>query len=221
MTAKEKAFFRSEAAKPRRKPQQERAERSIERIMKVTLDLVLKEGYSALNTNRIAQEAEVNISSLYHFFPNKHAILLAIYEQAAAELAAMVHELMLKEMTTPLETGMPRIVRNLFKFIEDRQAVFLRLANEVPELRQTSALMSIENMASQVTYRYLQQHLPQMPESAIRFKMFFCQHMSMALVYQYLLDRPAGISKTAFIAELSRMVIDNMKAGKTKPLPLS
>lgn len=176
--------------------------------MKAALETTLKEGYSALNTNRIAEKAGVNISSLYHFFPNKHAIVLSIYEQAASELAAMIHDVMLKEMNAPLDKGLARIIRSILDFVDAREAVFIRLMNEVPELRQTSAQMSVDHMAAQVSYMYLKHHLPTQSESTIRYKMFFCQHICMALIYQFLGNRPAGISKARFVNETNRILVE-------------
>lgn len=83
-------------------------------------------------------------------FPNKHSIVLAIDQRSAADLATAIHTAMLDEMTTPMENGLARVIKNPFEFIENRPAVLLHLANEVSELRQTPAQMSSKKLASMV-----------------------------------------------------------------------
>lgn len=209
--------FKPEPRILRRQPRQVRSEKTVARIMEITLDLILKEGYNALTTNRIAQEAKVNISSLYQYFPNKYSIVLAMYEKAAAELATISRDSMLRELHVPLEIGIPRNVDRMMKFLETRQGVFVHLLNEVPELRQTAAQTSVENLTAQTTYVFIKHHLPDLPEAVLRFKMFFCQHTSMALAYRYLQERPKGISRKRFIAETSRIMIDILMS--SSPLP--
>ena len=62
----------------RRTPRQARALETIETIFEATARIVEREGPDALNTNRIAERAGIAIGSLYGYFPNKQAILLAM-----------------------------------------------------------------------------------------------------------------------------------------------
>ncbi|HTA15330.1 MAG TPA: TetR/AcrR family transcriptional regulator [Solirubrobacteraceae bacterium] len=47
-------------------------------------------GYGAATTNRIAERAGVSIGSLYQYFPNKDAILVALARQHIADSTAML-----------------------------------------------------------------------------------------------------------------------------------
>ncbi|WP_390615439.1 TetR/AcrR family transcriptional regulator [Maricurvus nonylphenolicus] len=62
-------------------PTQPRAARTFKRILNTALDIIERENIDALNTNKIAKECGINISTLYHYFPNKDVILYALYEQ--------------------------------------------------------------------------------------------------------------------------------------------
>jgi AcrR family transcriptional regulator len=62
-------------------PTQARAERTFSRILKTALDIIENEGIDALNTNRVAEDCQVNISTLYHYFPNKDSIVYALYKR--------------------------------------------------------------------------------------------------------------------------------------------
>lgn len=59
----------------RRQPRQQRSLEAASRIEQATLALLQEQGFTALNTNAIAERAGVGIKSLYHLYPNKEAII--------------------------------------------------------------------------------------------------------------------------------------------------
>lgn len=66
----------------RRAPQRRRAERTVERILAVTDAIIAADGVGAVSTNRIARETGMSIGAIYQYFPNKEAIVIALYRQA-------------------------------------------------------------------------------------------------------------------------------------------
>ena len=59
----------------RKQPQQVRALKTYEKILNATAQLLDEVGLDGINTNLIADTADVNISAVYKYFPNKYAIL--------------------------------------------------------------------------------------------------------------------------------------------------
>jgi AcrR family transcriptional regulator len=64
----------------RRSPHQDRSRDSVARILQASADLLTENGVEKLTTRRIAARAKVNIATLYQFYPNKQAIIFALYE---------------------------------------------------------------------------------------------------------------------------------------------
>ncbi len=62
----------------RREPRQARSRQMVERILAATLTLLERSGIGELSTNHIADEAGVDIASLYRYFGSKEAILCAL-----------------------------------------------------------------------------------------------------------------------------------------------
>ena len=58
-----------------RVPQQGRARLTVEKILAAAVNILVEDGLPGLNTNRVAERAGVNISTLYSYFPDKLAIL--------------------------------------------------------------------------------------------------------------------------------------------------
>ncbi|MFO0756020.1 MAG: TetR/AcrR family transcriptional regulator [Byssovorax sp.] len=64
----------------RKAPQQARSRETVAAIVQASTYILVKDGWGHFTTNRVAERAGVNISSLYQYFPNKTAILEAVRE---------------------------------------------------------------------------------------------------------------------------------------------
>lgn len=64
----------------RKKPKQERATETRQRILDAAARVFAEHGYVAGTTNRIAEQAGLSIGSLYQYFPNKDAVLRALMD---------------------------------------------------------------------------------------------------------------------------------------------
>ena len=65
---------------PRNEPVQNRARKQRDKILKVTSELLKTVGLDDLTTILVAKKVGISIGTLYHYFPNKHAILYALSE---------------------------------------------------------------------------------------------------------------------------------------------
>src|SRR5216683_2695549 len=65
----------------RRTPRQSRALDTVEVIFEATARILQAEGRRGFTTNRIAERAGISIGTLYQYFGNKQAILLAMEER--------------------------------------------------------------------------------------------------------------------------------------------
>lgn len=69
----------------RKKPVQKRSVRMVETILEAAARILEKDGFDGLTTNAIAERAGISIGSLYEYFPNKEAILVAMARNMLAE----------------------------------------------------------------------------------------------------------------------------------------
>jgi AcrR family transcriptional regulator len=68
---------------PRKRPRQERSRFTVEAILEAAADILVRDGYETLTTNRIADRAGVNVASLYQYFPGKEAIVAEVAAAAS------------------------------------------------------------------------------------------------------------------------------------------
>lgn len=104
-------------AAPRR-PQQERGQRRFDAILDATAGLVAEEGVSGVTMNAIAKRSSTTVGSLYHFFPDRDAVYLALLErhgERIGERFATLETLDWSALT--VEQSVTRFVDVVFSYI--------------------------------------------------------------------------------------------------------
>jgi AcrR family transcriptional regulator len=110
-------------AEPRRHPQQERGERRVEEILDAAAAVIAEVGMEAATTNAIAQRAGSSMGSLYHFFPNKDAIVRGLAARYEAEMQRLNQVAMQGEaLHVPIPAMVDGIVTPLTRFMERNPA---------------------------------------------------------------------------------------------------
>lgn len=137
MTAAKKPK-KNNSLQPRRAPLQMRSQQRIQQILDVTASLLEKVGLDDLTTILIAKELGISVGSLYHYFPNKHAIMYALGEHWLAEITVVLSDVERWDLPTLGSDGfveqyteaMLRVYRKQKGVLPLVQAMFA-----VPELR--------------------------------------------------------------------------------------
>jgi AcrR family transcriptional regulator len=95
---------------PRKTPRQERSRATVEAVLEATTDILIREGYAKLTTNRIAERAGVNIASLYQYFPGKEAIVAELRRRHGADQRAALRQLLAERTAGELEPTIRTLV---------------------------------------------------------------------------------------------------------------
>ena len=84
------------AKKPehRKKPQQARAQQTVNAIIEATIQVLEREGPEAATTTRIAEVAGVSVGTLYQYFSHRDAIFDAVQEREFSKAIAMTQEIL-------------------------------------------------------------------------------------------------------------------------------
>jgi len=136
---KERQEKRKNSLDPRRKPVQERARQRTQQILDITAKLLDEVGFDDLTTILIAKELKISVGSLYHYFPNKHAILYSLGASWLEEMTLALEDtarLNLEAMT--LDVFVSKAVGRMHQ-VYQKQYSILPLAQAlwaIPELRE-------------------------------------------------------------------------------------
>jgi len=119
---------------PRKEPSQERSRVTYEAIVAATARVLVKDGYDALSTNRVAREAGVSVGSLYQYFPGKEALVAAVMEQHAARMQAHIEERLANVGASgPLEVA-TELIRAMLEAQRKEPRLHRALAEQVPRI---------------------------------------------------------------------------------------
>jgi len=95
---------------PRKTPRQERSRSTVEALLEATTDILIRQGYAKLTTNRIAERAGVNIASLYQYFPGKEAIVAELRRRHGADQRAVLRQVLADRAPGQLESTIRALV---------------------------------------------------------------------------------------------------------------
>ena len=107
------------ALEPRKAPQQSRSVATVEAIYEATIQVLLKSGQDRLTTVNVAERAGVSVGTLYQYFPNKQALLLALLERHMLRTAKVVDDVCAANHFQPLEVMVHELVN---RFIDVKLA---------------------------------------------------------------------------------------------------
>jgi AcrR family transcriptional regulator len=143
-----------------RQPQQARSQERVDRILDAAERLFLAVGYEATTTKEIAQTAQVPIGTLYQFFPNRAAIVVALAVRYAEQLQQLFADLHTLEATRlPLEVYLDRTIDTFHQFYASHPGllvVFGQLRQIAPEIETVNTQFDrqIEQQVADFFCRY-------------------------------------------------------------------
>jgi AcrR family transcriptional regulator len=142
---------------PRKRPRQARSRFTVEAILEAAAHVFERHGYAAGTTNRIAERAGVSIGSLYQYYPNKDAVLVALVGRHLDEAVAALGPVMtgLQDDPPPLADGIRRLVEVMVALHQERPALHRVLFEEAPRppaLRRRLAALQAASTAGVASY---------------------------------------------------------------------
>ncbi len=107
----------------RKSPRQARALVTVDAIFEATARIIEEAGTAGLTTNRIAERAGVSVGSLYDYFPNKEAILIAMARRQLDHDRRSIGPVVADALASGSSEPERRVVRALMKLHADRSPV--------------------------------------------------------------------------------------------------
>lgn len=106
-----------------RAPSQDRGQKRIDAILDAAEKVIVEVGVEAATTNAIAAKAGAGVGSLYHFFPNKDAIVSALSARYQADMLQLAKGMLEPEMAViPIPEMAARIVMPMADYLRRRPA---------------------------------------------------------------------------------------------------
>ncbi len=191
---------------PRRKPVQQRAQETVDVILKATAQVLVKEGYDKATTNRIAAAAGVSIGTLYQYFPNKESLVVALSRRHTDEMMKL-----LSGMIVDLRDAPPRqATRALIKAMCDAHAVdpalHKVLVEHLPQATFFERIHDVGHKAHQIVRHYLEAHRERIIPQDLDMAAFLVVTTVEATTHAAVLQRQDMLLNDDLVDQITRLV---------------
>ncbi|MDG2116048.1 MAG: TetR/AcrR family transcriptional regulator [Porticoccaceae bacterium] len=124
---------------PRNQPVQRRAMARRDQILAVTAELLEEVGQDDLTTILVAKRVGISVGTLYHYFPNKYAIMYALAEHWVNEMDVALHALASENIESyTVKAFVERSVEQMLNVYRNQQGLLplVQAMYGVPELKE-------------------------------------------------------------------------------------
>jgi AcrR family transcriptional regulator len=160
------------AINPRKLPRQARAQATCDAILEAAAQIVATGGLASFNTNAVAERAGVSIGSLYQYFPNKDAVMVALIHRGQRRQLDAVRSAIEGLEDADLGTTIRHIVRAAMRHHRDNDLLASAIDHEEARLPIRDALDAYLMQGGQMIRVLLMSHAAEMgpidPDRAAR-----------------------------------------------------
>ncbi|MEM7411430.1 MAG: TetR/AcrR family transcriptional regulator [Myxococcota bacterium] len=199
----------------RKRPQQARSRATVDALLEAAAQLFERHGVGATTTDRIAERAGVSVGSLYQYFGDKQALLVALSERHLDEGEAVVRAAFgeLAAPDRPLDEWVAALIETFVALHRERPALHRVLTEEGPlPTRVRRRVEALEAAAVEALAGLLRQRTDvRVPDS--RLAAHFLVVWVDAVAHRLVLHPPDGVTTEALCAEAERLIVAYLASG--------
>ncbi|NOK63785.1 MAG: TetR/AcrR family transcriptional regulator [Chloroflexi bacterium AL-W] len=192
----------------RRNPTQERSRFTVEAILDAAVQVFEQHGYAAGTTARIAERAGVSVGSLYQYFPNKDAILVALADQHIAECHTLANQIFahVQAIECSLDQSLRLIVGGFIELHTINPQIHQLLYEKVilPEEIQKKLMVVLQTITKQI--RELLAQYAVIREESLDMTAYIIVQIAEHLTHQLVLHPPYEMTAETQIEEVVRVL---------------
>jgi AcrR family transcriptional regulator len=197
---------------PRNKAIQQRAQATIDAILRATAHILVTDGYDRASTNRIAVRAGVSIGSLYQYFPSKEALVAALMESHMEAMAAVARAAVMRFATLPFEEAVEDAVRMMVAAHTVDPKLHKVLIEQIPRIGKLERAEVLEREMGTLIRAYLESKRDEIGVRDLDLATFIVYGTVEALTHAAVLTRP-DLLGPAFVREVTAVVVRYLRGG--------
>lgn len=197
----------STSARPRKRPLQARSRDLVNALMQATARILVRDGWDALTTNRVANEAGVSVGSLYQYFPHKDALVSALVESWAETLTAQFVALGAELLDASVEVGARRLVETVLDVTRADQALHRSVLLQLPRIGALEAFERLNQRSAEMLAEWIALHRNEVDVDDPSLTAHVIVTSLDALIDHALLLRPELLTSRRFALTLERLVL--------------
>lgn len=198
----------------RKQPKQLRSRQLVKKLIDATGRTILKRGLEFTTTNHIAEEAGVDIASLYQYFTNKEELIEALMEDIIDQLLKQASDyIAMIDMATIEPDQLIRAVLLLGLNTVRTNPLITILAPHSQHLSINRSMSRLENYATQLATMYFTQHFRRYPIDNLHLRLYVVSISVFATIARHVSEPTPISSDEALIDSLVEMVMAFFEKG--------
>lgn len=187
-------------------PQQSRSKELVNAIFEATVRVLPKIGNQALTTKKIAEIAGVSIGSLYQYFPNKEAVLMAVMDKSInetkEEVDRNIDQLEGKSVDEAIDFFIDFTIDHFLTDKETVREVFRR----APELNRIPTILDLRQHVVHRLAGVMEHHHPGLTKEDYKRISFIAVNSVLGVLQTITYDEKQTYEKAELSFELKAMV---------------
>lgn len=192
---------------PRKSPKQKRAVQTIERILHATSMLIEEQGLKGVTTNKIADKANINIATLYQYFPNKDVILVKVLEKALDGFISKLMDLLVGMQAPTLKKALELFMQQALAEFRHSEELFLELETYMRRPAGLRGYNELENKLLEQCKNLMSQISDEIKVSNLDLAFHITVNAGLYIITRHVSDRSGRFSDDEVVDELSDMVV--------------
>jgi AcrR family transcriptional regulator len=193
--------------KYRKQPRQERSRATVTAILDATARVLVREGYSAATTTRVACVAGVSIGSLYQYFPSRQALVAALVDRHIERVLLLLAEATQALERQALEAAVPALIGAILRMHAVEPELHAVLTRHFPDVEGAEKVRALNAAALDLVVGFLARHRQLLRPTNLRLAAFVAVQAVQAVVSAAVLERTIALDDPELAAELSTLVL--------------
>ena len=188
----------------RKQPRQKRSREMVKALVEATGLCIQRHGLDDTTTARIAEQAGVSVGSLYQYFGDKDALIEALMDRLAEDIAGGLRRLPLMAVTD-LNEMVHRPIRFGFSVLRSRDGLYLELVRNWHRLPTNRMVDLLQQHFMELSRLYFLRHYRDYPTRNLEVRVFIVTNSVLFTMVRHV-SQGDLIDEEELARELTRMV---------------
>ncbi|MEW5740210.1 MAG: TetR/AcrR family transcriptional regulator [Myxococcota bacterium] len=203
---------------PRKRPSQGRSRATVEAIVQATARVLLKDGYEACTTNRVAEAAGVSIGSVYQYFPNKESLVVAVMERHLGQM----QEALVRRLGEMADADLPTVVRGMVGGMLEMHRIQPKLhrvlLEQVPRIGAMKRLHELNDQYEPMVAAWLEAHQGELDLPSPSVAAYVMIAAVEGVVSRVMVEKPSWVELGLLEQQLTRLLLGYLAPHLAPPL---
>lgn len=191
---------------PRKRPRQQRSKDTVDTILAATTRVLKQVGFDGLTTNAVAERAGVSIGSLYQYFPNKEALVLALIDRHSEEMNAAILQELARVAQLPIAEAARAVIELTIRAHAIDPQLHRVLTEQVPRIGKLARLRELDNISHRMVAGMLAARRAELAVEDLELAAFVLVSAIESIVHRAALLYPEMLRDPALVDEATRLV---------------